>query len=167
MYRVVARAKMALCLLLLGGMMSACTGVPTDLSTLIATEPAVFGSLPSEKSLDKGKRYYRDGDYGLAEQSFRQAVEEDRKNAEAWLGLAASYDRLRRFDQADRAYKVLIKLVGHTPTVLNNLGYHHILRGDYASARQTLAAAQAAAPDNPYVKNNLHLIDAGGAASKL
>ncbi|MFM9848711.1 MAG: tetratricopeptide repeat protein [Hyphomicrobiaceae bacterium] len=143
----------------LSTLLGACSAGPHDLETLTAAEPSIFGSLPSERALSKGKRYYRDGDYGLAEQSFRLAIEEDRNNAEAWLGLAASYDRLRRFDQADRAYNVLFKMVGQTPAVLNNRGYHYILRGDYALARQTLAAANAADPNNPFIRNNLALLN--------
>jgi Flp pilus assembly protein TadD len=141
--------------LTLGG----CSSLPSGLSD--AAEEPIFGSLPSEKWQDKGKTYYRDGEYGLAEKAFRKAIEEDKNNAEAWLGLAASYDRLRRFDLADRAYKVVIKLVGNTPTVLNNLGYHYILLGDYAAARQTLAQARSADPKNPYISNNLALLDGG------
>ncbi|MET0568069.1 MAG: tetratricopeptide repeat protein [Hyphomicrobiaceae bacterium] len=160
MYRVVNRSNaLASVVVGLSVLLSACSGNPGDLELMAAAEPPLFGSLPSERALSKGKRYYRDGDYGLAEQSFRLAIEEDRNNSEAWLGLAASYDRLRRFDQADRAYKVLFKMVGQTPTVLNNRGYHYILRGDYASARQTLAAAQAADPGNPFIRNNLSLLD--------
>jgi Flp pilus assembly protein TadD len=140
-------------------LLAGCGTPPSNL--LSPAEEPIYGSLPSEKWHDKGKIYYRDGDYGLAEKSFRKAIEEDKNNAEAWLGLAASYDRLRRFDLADRAYKVVIKLVGNTPTVLNNLGYHYILLGDYAAARQTLAAARSADPKNPYISNNLALIDAG------
>ena len=160
MYRVINRSNaLASVVVGLSVLLSACSGNPGDLELMAAAEPPLFGSLPSERALSKGKRYYRDGDYGLAEQSFRLAIEEDRNNSEAWLGLAASYDRLRRFDQADRAYKVLFKMVGQTPTVLNNRGYHYILRGDYASARQTLAAAQAADPGNPFIRNNLSLLD--------
>ncbi len=160
MYRVINRSNaLASVVVGLSVLLSACSGNPGDLELMAAAEPPLFGSLPSERALSKGKRYYRDGDYGLAEQSFRLAIEEDRNNSEAWLGLAASYDRLRRFDQADRAYKVLLKMVGQTPTVLNNRGYHYILRGDYASARQTLAAAQAADPGNPFIRNNLSLLD--------
>ncbi|NJO22288.1 MAG: tetratricopeptide repeat protein [Sphingomonadales bacterium] len=160
MYRVVGRSQVLASLVLaLSVFLSACSSGPGDLERLTAAEPSIFGALPSERALSKGKRSYRNGDYGLAEQSFRLAIEEDRNNVEAWLGLAASYDRLRRFDQADRAYNVLFKMVGQTPTVLNNRGYHYILRGDYALARQTLAAAQAADPGNPFVRNNLALLD--------
>ena len=144
--------------LILGG----CSSLPSS-GLLNSAEEPIYGSLPSEKWQDKGKTYYRDGDYGLAEKAFRNAIEEDKNNAEAWLGLAASYDRLRRFDLADRAFKVVVKLVGHTPTVLNNLGYHYILLGDYAAARQTLAAARNADPKNPYISNNLALVDGGWA----
>ena len=151
------RTGLAAVLVLVG--LSGCSALPDEYSLGRMVEPPIFGVLPSEKSLDKGKTYYRDGDYGLAEQSFRQAVEEDHGNAEAWLGLAASYDRLRRFDQADRAYEVVIKLVGYTPTVLNNLGYHHILLGNRETARKTLAAAHQADPNNPYVQNNMSLLD--------
>jgi Flp pilus assembly protein TadD len=34
-----------------------------------------------------------------------------------------------------------MKLAGRTPTVLNNLGYHFILRGEYERARATLMEA--------------------------
>ncbi len=118
-----------------------------------------FGSGPEEVWLQKAKVHYRNGDYGLAERFYRQAIEERHNNAEAWLGLAASYDRLKRFDHADRAYEQLIKITGHTPTVLNNLAYHQMLKGDFASARHSLQAASAQAPDNPYIRNNIELLD--------
>jgi len=148
------RLAVALLLALTG-----CGGLPDQYALGRVADPPLFGMLPAEKPLDKGKIYYRDGDYGLAEQAFRQAVEEDHSDAEAWLGLAASYDRLRRFDQADRAYEVVIKLVGYTPTVLNNLGYHHILLGNRKAARKTLTAAANADPKNPFIQNNIGLLE--------
>ena len=117
-----------------------------------------FGAAPEAHWLQKAKENYRDGNYGLAERFFRQAVEERHTNAEAWLGLAASYDRLKRFDHAERAYDALVKLAGYTPTVLNNLAYHQMLRGDLVSARRSLEAAHSADPGNPYIKNNMDLL---------
>jgi Flp pilus assembly protein TadD len=154
-------------LLLLAALtLSACSGMSSELPSLHPpVEEPIFGSLPSEKWLDKGKTYYRNGDYGLAEKAFRSAIEQDHNNAEAWLGLAASYDRLRRFELADRAYEVVVKLVGNTPAVLNNLGYHHILKGEYSVARRKLAAAQKGDPQNPYIQNNLTLVAEGAAAT--
>lgn len=148
----------ALALLLAFGLAGCGSGLNGELTFDRPVENPIFGSLPAEKSLEIAKKYYRDGHFGLAEQSFRKVVTQDRNNAEAWLGLAASYDRLGRFDQARRAYDVVTKLVGHTPTVLNNLGYHYILRGDHANARTTLMAAYRGDPNNEYVRNNMDLV---------
>jgi tetratricopeptide (TPR) repeat protein len=101
--------------------------------------------------------------FGLAERYFRRAAEKAPGNAdrdaEAWLGLAATYDRLRRFDLADRGYAQVLKILGPTPEVLNNLGYSYLLRGDYRRARIKLAAARDRDPNNPYILNNLDLLD--------
>src|SRR5262245_13548779 len=118
----------------------------------------LLGSDPYD-DLNTGKKLYRSANYGLAERHFRRAVESRPKDAEAWVGLAASYDQLRRFELADRAYNQAVGIVGKTPEVLNNQGYSYMLRGDYARARVTLLQAKAKAPDNPYVQNNLQLLD--------
>jgi Flp pilus assembly protein TadD len=123
-----------------------------------AAAPGLLGSDPND-DLSLGKRHYRAGNFGIAEGHFRQAVELHPRDAEAWVGLAASYDRLRRFELADRAYKQAIEIVGPTPEVLNNQGYSYMLRGDYARARQTLRIAQAKDPSSPYIKNNLDLLE--------
>ncbi|HWP27864.1 MAG TPA: tetratricopeptide repeat protein [Xanthobacteraceae bacterium] len=119
--------------------------------------PEVLGNDPND-DLSLAKRYFRRGGYGLAEKHFRKAVELQPRDAEAWLGLAAAYDRLRRFDLADRAYRQVIRLIGPTPEVLNNQGFSYMLRGDYRRARQTLLAAKAKSPDNAHIRANLELL---------
>ena len=76
-----------------------------------------------------------------------------------WIGLAASYDRLRRFDLADRAYGQAVGIVGTTVEILNNQGFSYMLRGDYKLAHAALAAAQRKDPPNKYVQNNLRLLE--------
>jgi Flp pilus assembly protein TadD len=117
--------------------------------------------MPSDPNddLSLGKENFREGNYGLAERYFRKAVEAGPKDAEAWLGLAASNDRLRRFDLADRAYDELIKIAGGTPEILNNQGYSYMLRGNFTRAREILTTARAKDPGNPYIQNNLALLD--------
>jgi Flp pilus assembly protein TadD len=88
------------------------------------------------------------------------------RDAEAWLGLAASYDRLRKFELADRAYDQAIKIAGPTAEILNNRGYSYMLRGDPQRARQTLLEAQAQDPANTFVKNNLELLEASARKAK-
>ena len=114
---------------------------------------------PSDHALYQAKLHFRNRDYGLAEKYFRYAVEENSTNTNAWLGLAASYDNLRRFKLAQRAYNVVIKQVGYTPTVLNNLAYHNMLRGDLAQARRYLEQAEQKDPGNAHVQNNFKLLE--------
>jgi TolA-binding protein len=119
--------------------------------------PPATPSLPND-DLSLGRMNFKQGNYGLAERYFRRAVESGPREADAWLGLAACYDRLRRFDLADRAYNQLYGLVGRTPEILNNQGYSMMLRGDYAHARTILVEAQAKDPNNPYIANNINLL---------
>src|SRR5262245_48046422 len=93
----------------------------------------LLGSDPYDE-LSLGKKYFRTSNYGLAEKHFRAAVEKHPRDAEAWIGLAASYDRLRRFDLADRAYGQAVGIVGTTVEILNNQGFSYMLRGDYKRA---------------------------------
>ena len=141
------------------------TGAPSDQPSDAPNASGLMGCDPYDE-LNTGKKHYRAANYGLAERHFRRAVESRPKDAEAWVGLAASYDQLRRFELADRAYNQAIGIVGKTPEVLNNQGYSYMLRGDYARARVTLMQAKAKDPSNPYVQNNLELLEKSMRKSK-
>jgi len=158
---------MALCLLGLAGCVTA-DGQFKGRDALAAATPkealgtrTAPGLLRSDAydDLSLGKKQFRADNFGLAEEHFRKAVESHPKDGEAWMGLAASYDRLNRFDLADRAYKEAILILGPTPEILNNQGFSYILRGDYARARKVLRQAQAKDPRNPYILNNLKLLN--------
>ncbi len=152
-------------------LMAGCSTLPIDGADEAASSYApersrrVDRNVPSTP-LEKARRHYREGSYGLAENIFRKEVEKDSSNADAWLGLAASYDRLRRFDLAMRAYSSVTRLRGFTPTVLNNLGYHYYLQGKMASAIKTMERARAADPTNRHVINNLKKFRAAARKKK-
>ena len=112
----------------------------------------------SARDLAAGKDNFRQSNYGLAEQHFRKAVELRADNAEAWMGLAASYDQLGRFDFADRAYDQLLKVAGRQPQVVNNMGYSQLLRGNKKAARKLLDEARAALGPDPVIEANLALL---------
>jgi len=124
-------------------------------SGLTTEDPKFF---PSDDYLRKAKVHFRNNDYGKAELNFRKAVEVTPTDAEAWLGLAATYDQLRRFDLADNAYARALALDGKNSTILNNAGYSQLLRGNTEKARRFLLKAYEIDPGNPYIINNLALL---------
>ena len=121
-------------------------------------KPGLLGSDVND-DVQLGKKYFRSNNFGLAEKSFRSAAEHHPRDAEAWVGLAASYDRLHRFDLADRAYQEAIRIVGPTPEILNNQGFSYMLRGDYARAKKKLQDAQAKDPGNSHIQANMRLLE--------
>lgn len=122
------------------------------------SKPGLVGDDPND-DLSLAKKYFRSNNFGLAEKKFRATVEKHPNDAEAWVGLAASYDRLHRFDLADRAYTQAIRIIGPTVEILNDQGFSYMLRGDYTRAHKKLQEAQAKDPSNPYVQANLQLLE--------
>jgi Flp pilus assembly protein TadD len=113
----------------------------------------------SDEDVQQGLAELRAGNFGLAQQRLQAGVERTPNDVTGWVGLAASYDRLRRFDLADRAYAQAIRLGGVNAAVLNNQGYSYLLRGDLVKARSSFLAAQALDPASPTIANNLKLLD--------
>jgi Flp pilus assembly protein TadD len=129
-------------------------------------QPADVQYYPSDEPLHLALEHFNRGHYGIAERYFRDAVEKAPRDVTAWVGLAATYDRIGRFDLADRAYSAAIKLAGYTVDILNNQGYSYMLRGDYRTARRKFMQALAREPDNPTIVNNLKLLDGSARTIK-
>jgi Flp pilus assembly protein TadD len=133
--------------------------VESPATTLTVQQPEQVKYYPSDEPLKLGIEHFNRGSYGLAERYFRDAVEKAPRDVTAWVGLAASYDRLARFDLADRAYAAAIRLTGETTDILNNQGYSYMLRGDLVAARKKFLKAYEREPDNPMIINNLKLLN--------
>jgi Flp pilus assembly protein TadD len=162
-----ARLRLAIAVALLPVLLAACTGVTGQAADdLGVTSADVEKYVPSDEPYRLGSEHFARGEYGLAERYFRDAAELAPKDAASWIGLAASYDRLSRFDLADRCYKTAIALSGETALILNNQGYSYMLRGNPAAARAKFARARALEPGNPLVENNMRLLDSGGEVRK-
>ncbi|MGE0501715.1 MAG: hypothetical protein AB7I79_12260 [Rhizobiaceae bacterium] len=140
-------------------LVSGCTtgAIDTTKTTAIAPEAKDV----SANDLAAGKAQFREANYGLAEKHFRKAVELRADSAEAWMGLAASYDQLGRFDFSDRAYEQLVKLAGRQPRIVNNMGYSQLLRGNRKKAKTLLMEAKAGMGDTTVVDANLALLKKG------
>lgn len=147
-------------LAMLGATLAAGGCNTTDaLSTVDTTKTSSVTQDIAQRDLDAGQKHFRAANFGLAEKHFRKAVELNAANAEGWLGLAASYDQLGRFDFADRAYEQLVGLIGRKPEVISNQGYSQLLRGNHGKARKLLNEAKRLLPDDERVTANLALLD--------
>ncbi|MEM8813039.1 MAG: tetratricopeptide repeat protein [Pseudomonadota bacterium] len=138
---------------------SACSATGSHNAYVDANEPTSWFGKDRHDPVEIGKLQYRKNNFGLAEKNFREAVEAAPDNAEAWLGLAASYDQLGRFDLADRAYDEAEKIKGPLPVILNNRGYSYYLRGDVKKARKALQRAASGAPENQHIQGNIDLLN--------
>jgi Flp pilus assembly protein TadD len=128
-------------------------------TTLSIQRPGDVKYYPSDEPLHLGQEFFNRGIYGTAQRYFQDAVEKAPRDASAWIGLAASYDHLRRFDLADRAYHQAIGLSGETTQILNNQGYSYMLRGSLTAAREKFNEAFQREPDNPTIQNNINLLN--------
>jgi Flp pilus assembly protein TadD len=122
-------------------------------------EPTDVKYYPSDEPVRMGLEQFNRGNYGIAQRYFKDAVEKSPKDLTAWIGLAASYDRLRRFDLADQAYVQAIRLGGETVQILNDQGYSYMLRGNLSAARRKFEKAYSLDPTNPVIVNNLELLN--------
>ena len=136
------------------------TATPTPIPNAVTGQnPGDIQYYPSDEPVKLGIQRFYEGNFGLAQHYFQDAVEKMPKDAAAWVGLAASYDRLGRFDLADHSYAAAVKLVGHTPSILNNEGYSYMLRGQLGKARAKFDDALRLDPGNATATNNLALLN--------
>ena len=133
--------------------------LPAGAGAQASASDETTGSItPRNEDVTLGKQEYRAGNFDAAAKAFNRAAQKRPRDSEAWLGLAASYDRLRQFELADSAYDQAVIIDGQTSEILNNQGYSYLLRGDLTRARAKLTAAKAKDPANRYVQNNLQLL---------
>ena len=144
------------------GPLGACqTPAYTD-TVQVADPPAFESGILSSNELNRlGRQQLAAGNSGMAERHFRKAVETNAGDGPSWIGLAAAYDNLGRFELADRAYEKAIRITGETLAILNNRGYSFLLRGDKGLALTQFERALALDPANPVIRNNIQLLRSG------
>jgi Flp pilus assembly protein TadD len=171
-YHHIANGLFALALLVapLAGCSSAGFGVPGTFGS--GPAPGASAGIPNtgnpvaEQALADARGHFRNNDFGDSAALYEKVVELTPKNSEGYVGLAASYDRLGRFDLADRAYATLYKLTGGTAQYYNNLGYSYLLRGNLSAALGSFRSAQRLDPGNAVVANNLQILASASNEAK-
>ena len=135
-------------------------------NSLEVAEVSDIGSYTAERALVQARAHFRNNDFGHSAAFYRRVVELSPKNPEGYVGLGASYDRLRRFDLADRVYASLYELSAGTAQYYNNLVYSHMLRGNFSEALKNFRKAESLAPGNVIVANNLRLLAKAAAEAR-
>lgn len=102
-----------------------------------------------------GKMHFAEARMGLAIKSFRQAMHDDPQSVRTLNALAASYDRIQRFDLAQTYYDRALAIEPQSAQTLNNIGYSMLLRGDRAEALAYFEKAKSIDPQNTVVAANL------------
>jgi Flp pilus assembly protein TadD len=160
---------LAVGLLAAAASLSACSSA--GLSTfgknkLEVAEVSDIGDYTADRAMLQARAHFRNSNYGYSAAFYKRAAELAPGNAEAYVGLGASYDRLGRFDLADRVYASLYKLSGASTQYYNNVGYSYMLRGNLKDALANFRKAQALDPDNVVVANNIQILRDAAAASR-
>ena len=161
------RAVLLAAIIAAPGLLSACRDLSMDGTgmlgpsgtSLTIQDPGDEKFKASAEPYRLGVEQFNRGYYGNAQKYFQAAVEKSPQDLNAWLSLAASYDHIRRFDFADKAYDRAIALGGKTVQLLNNQGYSYVLRGDLHKARRKFREALKHDPDNVMVQNNLRRLE--------
>lgn len=124
----------------------------------------VRGDGTSEGRYALGKYYYFQDRLDKARAAFEDALRLDPSNIDAMNGLASVYDRLGKFDVAEKIYRAALKMQPDAAYVWANLGYSLILRGDKTAAVYPLQQAVRIDPANTVARNYLASL---GAETKV
>ncbi len=97
--------------------------------------------------LERGNRYYRQGDYARAVEEYRQAVEDGTSSPELYYNLGTALLQLRRYDEAEQAFRDALSAVDPSlrQRTFYNLGNRFLVAGrqtkDVQAAGKLLNAA--------------------------
>lgn len=99
--------------------------------------------VPDGNALTQGRMLFERGEFALAADAFRKAVRQNPENADAYNGLAASYDNLGRYDLSRRYYELALARAPEDGRILRNLARSMLGQGDRLAARKLFAEAAA------------------------
>jgi Flp pilus assembly protein TadD len=159
---------------LLGGVALVASGCTADWSDGQTTNHNKWSQDPPVQASSQdpyvlGKKQFADGLYGMALKNFRVALLDEPRSLDHLNAVAATYDKLGRFDLAERYYAQALGVDPNSVQTLNNVGYSFLMQKDYVSARYYLNQAdKVARAEDEYsdvVGANLASLDvaAGGA----
>lgn len=135
--------------------LAACDAAPQYPAVQVRAHADADVAEAAEEPYAVGKRHLAAGQLGLAVERFRAAVARNRADVAALNALASCYDRLGRFDLADRYYDQALALAPTDAQTLNNIGVSSLMRGRPLRAATMLELARKSAPDDAQIAANL------------
>ncbi|MGE0775854.1 MAG: LytR C-terminal domain-containing protein [Sphingomonadaceae bacterium] len=108
-----------------------------------AIQPAESTRMAHGEALTKGRMLFGRGEYALAADAFRKAARQNPESADAYNGLAASYDHLGRYDLSRRYYELALAFAPDDGRILRNFARSMLGQGNRLAARKLIAEAAA------------------------
>jgi len=135
-------------------LVSGCSGTAGNMRPVIAMGG---DSMNIHEPVENGRALLMTGQYGLAIEALSRVLRDDPGNARTLTLLAEAYDRLHRYDLADRYHGQALQADPNFVAALNNWGYSYLVRGDKLRAVGLLERAAAMKKGHPVVAANLRL----------
>jgi hypothetical protein len=143
-------------------LVAGCAGTASNVRPVIAMDG---NSMNVQDPVENGRALLVTGQYGLAIDALSRALHDDPKNPRTLTLLAEAYDRLHRYDLADRYHGEALLVDPNFVAALNNWGYSFLVRGDKARAVGLLERAMAVKQGHPVITANLQLAAGGMTAA--
>jgi tetratricopeptide (TPR) repeat protein len=147
-------------LLLLAAAIAGCAGPRGDIRPMIAMDGE---RMDVDDPVANGRALLLTGQYGLAVDALTRVLHDEPRNVRALNLIAEAYDRLHRYDLADRYHAEALEADPESVAALNNWGFSYLVRGDKTRAIGLLQRAAAIEGDQPVVVANLRLATGGAA----
>jgi len=157
---IAGQKRISVAVVIVAALLAGCAGNSSGVRPVIAMDGV---SMNVQDPVENGRALLVTGQYGLAIDALARALHDDPSNARTLTLLAEAYDRLHRYDLADRYHGEALRVDPNFVAALNNWGYSYLVRGDRSRAVGLLERAAAAKKDNPIIAANLRL--AAGSAT--
>ncbi|HET20008.1 MAG TPA: tetratricopeptide repeat protein [Chromatiales bacterium] len=157
--RISNRTVLAAVGVVTSALLAGCAGEPV-MQTEVRPVYRVQGDAAVMNSgYEAGLAHYSAGRYGLALESFQQALARHPNSIKALNAVAACYDRLGRFDVAMQYYHRALDLDPRSAQTLNNIGYSLMLKGEHDKAARYFDQALQAEPGNAHAQANRAMVE--------
>ncbi len=137
--------------------MSGC-GLSSSVGNQTAAAQSASLYSPTATDMSMARTAFARGNYGIAIDYLESELARSPASLSALNGLGSSYDRLGRYDVAQRYYFRALDLAPQSSLTISNIGYSYLLQGRNPEAEILLQLALRYDAGNMTAAANLHLV---------